>query len=789
MADSKDEIILKLKIEENRALRKLKEVKESVGSLDRRTTKYKNTVREQVALESKLISIRKQRVAANKQMEGSVKKLTKAQEKGLSAAGASTSATLELGRVISDAPYGIRGMANNIQQLGSNLFFMSKKTDEVTGKTLGFKGAVGSLLGGLIGPAGLLIAFQGLIALWDYLGDGAKKAESDTRDFLAGISDLLEVQTDVNDKIEEYLVLQKLKKELDDDKKKSNEELRKIDVELLEIEKKKVNTLKLMTLNEEAYANSKDKSTTKAKGYLKNETANAKKLEELTTKENALNTKRASITGQYLEKLRKYREEKKKLTAVEADTLKGLKKLKKEKEEERELLSKTSEDYKRLTIAIDEYQKKIEEIEGKKKKGSGKTKKISPFKTPKELDIDVKNADNAVIQYEKRLQDARLKKELNDKLSEATSEEEKAKIRRNYERDRLINQMNAEEDILKLKKANEEAIVKTKTKNHTDELKRKFELFTTELDYQQKLGKISKEDSESLKSDAAGKLFDGLAQAQTEEKVSLDEISSKYKPIFTLFSSLKAARLDALFSKDSGEGSEDSTEMEKLEAFVSRYMEISGVLTDFMNGEFNRQLTIEQNKTNALNNELRERLNNENLSANERKDIQLRIARNDEALRRRQEQIKKKQFKLNKAANIASALVSTYSGASAAYFNTLKNPANALDPTAGLVRAKINAGVATALGLANVAMIARQKFQSSISTAPTAGALGGGGGSGSGNGDRSFNFNLAGASQENQLAQTLQGRFDQPLQAYVVSRDITNQQQLDMDIQNNASFG
>ena len=60
MADNKDEILLKLKIEENRALKKLKEVKESVNNLDRRTKKYKNTVREQVALESKLISVRKQ---------------------------------------------------------------------------------------------------------------------------------------------------------------------------------------------------------------------------------------------------------------------------------------------------------------------------------------------------------------------------------------------------------------------------------------------------------------------------------------------------------------------------------------------------------------------------------------------------------------------------------------------------------------------------------------------------------------------------------------------------------
>jgi hypothetical protein len=701
-----------------------------------------------------------------------VDKFTNRLDGASKAAGASTSATLELGRVLSDMPYGIRGVANNLQQLGSNLFFMSKKTDDVTGKMLGFKGAVGSVLKGLIGPAGLLIAFQGLIALWDYLGDGAKKAESDTRDFLDGISDLLEVQTNVNDKIEEYLVLQKLKTELDNDKKKSNEELRKVDAELLEIEKKKINTLKIMTLNEEAYANSKDKSTTKAKGYLKNETSNAKKLEELTTKENELNKKRTSITGQYLEKLRKYREEKDKLTAVEADTLKGLKKLKKEKEEERELLSKTSEDYKRLTIAIDEYQKKIEEIEGKKKKGSGKTKKISPFKTPKELEIDIKNADNAIIQYEKKLEDARLKKELNDKLSEATSEEEKAKIRRNYEKDRLINQMNAEEDILNLKKSAEEAVVKTKTKNHVDELKRKYTEFITELDYKKKLGKISEEDAKRLKGDAAGKLFESLAQADTEERVSLDEITEKYKPIFALFKNLKSARLEALFTTESS--NEES--INKFQEFANRFNEISASVTSFMDGEFTRQMTIEQNKTNALNNELRERLNNENLSADERKSIQLKIARNDEALRKKQEQIEKKRFRMNKAASIAGALVNTAAAA-----------AGVMKDAKGGFFARLSQAIPTiAFGLAQVATIARQKFQSSAGATVPAGALGGGG---SGGADRSFNFNLAGASQENQLAQALQGQFDQPIQAYVVSRDITNQQQLDQDILTNASFG
>ena len=204
-------------------------------------------------------------------------------------------------------------------------------------------------------------------------------------------------------------------------------------------------------------------------------------------------------------------------------------------------------------------------------------------------------------------------------------------------------------------------------------------------------------------------------------------------------------------------------------------MEVQQGLTNFMSGEFQRQITLEQNKTNAINNELRERLNGENLSKSERKRIQLEIARNDEALRKKQEKIEKKRFKMQKAANISAALIQTYLAASTA----LKN--------FGGVPTGIPAMSATiAAGLLNVAAIARQKFQSSAGATPTAGALGGGG---SGGNDRSFNFNLAGASRENQLANTLQGRFNQPLQAYVVSRDITNQQQLDEEITSSASFG
>lgn len=64
-----------------------------------------------------------------------------------------------------------------------------------------------------------------------------------------------------------------------------------------------------------------------------------------------------------------------------------------------------------------------------------------------------------------------------------------------------------------------------------------------------------------------------------------------------------------------------------------------------------------------------------------------------------------------------------------------------------------------------------------------------GGGSDGGSGGREFDFNLVGSTGQNQLAQATAGQLNQPVQAYVVSSAITSQQQLDNNIQTNASFG
>jgi len=685
--------------------------------------------------------------------------------KGLAgASGGATTSVLELGRVVSDAPYGIRGMANNVSQLASNMLFTSQQIDKTTGKAIGFNGVLKDMSKVFMGPLGILFVIQGAIAALDYFYGAAKKAEK-------SISDLTS-KTYAGSIVAKGYVKELENVNISEDRRAVvTQELIKLVPTLTEADLKYGANLDKVRLKIKSYALAQasriqvDNLVQENSEVLaaKNELESIKQIED--SEERLKRMKKfiletgADISGFYLG------------FGQEALINKGN-------------IDATEEEFERLGRIIDKESEpiieriseltKALELDPSKGKGKGKVKKISPFKTPKELDIDIKNAENAIIQYEKKIEDARLKEEFNEKMSTAKTEEEKEKIRRTYQRDRLLNQIKAEKLALELKKKTEIENVKLKTSSHKADLKRIYDKYIFELSLNKKL---SDEERKKLKDEATGKFGIANIQATGEENISIQEITDKYTPLFSLFQKLSDARLSALFSMPSKEGKkDDKTEEYDLEAGLNSYMELQQGLTSFMDGEFSRQITIEQNKTNAINNELRERLNNENLSAGERKNIQLQIARNDEALRKKQEKIEKKRFRMQKAANISQALIETYLAA-----------AKALKTFGGVPTGLPAMSATIATGLLNVATIARQQFQSSAGATVPAGALGSGGGSGGG--DRSFNFNLAGASQENQLAQTLQGRFDQPLQAYVVSRDITNQQQLDQDILSSASFG
>ena len=134
------------------------------------------------------------------------------------------------------------------------------------------------------------------------------------------------------------------------------------------------------------------------------------------------------------------------------------------------------------------------------------------------------------------------------------------------------------------------------------------------------------------------------------------------------------------------------------------------------------------------------------------------------------EKSQKRAFQINKAVGIAQAIINTAGAVSAAI-----NPAvGGLGIPAGLP----GAALAAATGAAQIATIAKTKFQGGSSgdvSAPSEAGLGEA---------VSPQFNVVGESGVNQLAQLQQ----QPTQAYVVSGDVTSAQALDRNRVENATL-
>lgn len=202
---------------------------------------------------------------------------------------------------------------------------------------------------------------------------------------------------------------------------------------------------------------------------------------------------------------------------------------------------------------------------------------------------------------------------------------------------------------------------------------------------------------------------------------------------------------------------------------IDKTKEYVQALADFIDADFEAQKQKEENKTNAANNELRARLSNENLSKEEKEKINQQIAANDEKLRLKQEEIDKKRFKTDKAFRISMALMDTASAALKAYVSQLN-----FDPTSP-IRAALAAAAATALGLAQVAMISKQQFQTSASATPPSVSSG----AGQGSSVQAPNFNVVGQSNVSQLAELVQAQLDRPFKTYVVAKEVTTAQELE----------
>ena len=609
---------------------------------------------------------------AVKKLNGTIQETT---TKGLNPmidkTGLAGATVVELGRTISDSNYGIRGMANNLSQLATLMTTLIVTTKGVAN---GFR----ALWAALMGPLGIIVVFQTVIAVIESFAIKNQGASKTTKELTASINEetealqaLINVTGDANGLLSEELELRKAQLAL----KIANKKL--VDIEISQADKRKKLEEQLMHFKQS--------------------------LQELD------------------EQAIKYRQEGNDLDALMIEE--GKRKI---------ILNKLISENTQELNGLNEERNKLDEDY------------LETLERLNELELERRlNAPNSISLYQEYIK--RLKDFQQNSATSAKEFEAAAKAIIYWENQ--IKKISGDPDALKkLDKAIEEG---------SD---RRLEALEAELKAIQQ-----------LLDEYSGKLFD---KAEKEEPIRFFDYD---------FDDLDVdIAIDELLDKNKKADQARIDSVNRMADAAQAFGDILSGIAGIMDAEFEKQMDVEQNKTTALNNQLRERLANEQLSANERENIQSQISTNDEKLRKKQEEIAKKRFKTEKAMRISIGLVDTAASALKAYGSQL-----IVGDPSSFIRAKVAAGIATALGLAQVAMISKQQFIGSASATPP----GVGGSSLSGGAVQAPDFNIVGASQTNQIAEAIQGKLQTPIKAYVVSKDVSTAQEMDRNIVGTASLG
>ena len=243
----------------------------------------------------------------------------------------------------------------------------------------------------------------------------------------------------------------------------------------------------------------------------------------------------------------------------------------------------------------------------------------------------------------------------------------------------------------------------------------------------------------------------------------------------------------------------NKTQQEKeIEAVNEKYFRLNELAVQ--NGEDTK--ILEENKLNAINEintkYAKEKSDLENTEREKKKELDKKAAEDEKQLQLQKldaakntfttianlselfagknREAQKKAFKIQKAANIANATIDTYKAATGAYASL------AAVPLVGPILGGVAAGAAITAGLINVKNIASQQFDSGSSS---------GGGSMStpslnvdGGQGQAPSFNIVGQGSVGSMAQLEQ----KPIQAFVVSGEVTSQQALDRNRLRNATL-
>ena len=679
MADSEKTIRLKIELEIARAKSNIKGLESQIEKLDMRFTKNKVKAKQLAVEYDKLANSKSRLSQSSLTLEKSSTNVSTKLNQVKNASGGATASVLEMGRVISDSNYGIRGVANNLSQLATNMMFTAKSAG-------GFGAGLAHIGKTLMGPLGLLLLFQTGIALLEKWSMSSNDAKTDT------------------DKLTESI--EKQNEEL-----KQNIALRKMQIQDV-----------INFLNDPQIIN-------EYKSLL------------------------SDLTGDYLDKEAALTELSDRFAKI---GFKDSKLLKDQNimQSDRVLIAVN-------LIAIQEQTLKLEEERARVSKS---------ISQQKEIEKDFSEGNISLAMRNMKLQDV-----------------EFVNLKKTIGFQKVINELN---------KQNQEIIDKTvviKTKKTTGKGKEEKILpidpifgqdidvliegydksINLNLQYQRKLNK-----SRAFLSDEQK-----VIQSEKNRELLKEEIAHNEK------------MLEADMAN--GEGSMQ---------VIERRNTINNLMIDLRNSDLDHELMIIEQKKNAQMEYANYVASIGNILARisgKNKDMALAallvqkgaaianvVIKNNESNAAIMQKATADATEANTTGTLAVAKGTTMLATG--------NPLGQLAITAGKAAiasgASILAQGATAKTKNNIS--AGMSIASILATTLSSRSLGGGGSSGNGGGgvsggggSREFDFNLVGSTGVNQLAQGIGGQFDQPIQAYVVSSQMTSQQQLDNVIQSSATIG
>jgi hypothetical protein len=626
-------------------------------------------------------------------------KLSKNAGKGKAASGATGGATatvLELGRTISDSNYGIRGMANNLSQLVSNLAFTTKAAG-------GFAAGLKSIWSAMMGPLGLVLAFQGVIALLERFEINSMKASSASKDLDDSLKDeittlgiyksaLLDVNTTLQERVGIIKGLSALDNKLAEDLKNAAG-----------------NTKEIVNITE-------------------------KYIEQLTLQEK-LSLKKIELNEAIAESTKLVEDKEKDLQDIRNIANADI------DEESREALrlsvaTNITNAQEKQNKVLSEYLLLWSKVTNEEKENAKESKKV--FKQ-KYLDLS-----KIILGFQRE-----------EEIALEENEVRKFAIQKRYQEQDLLRRRENFEEKERLR------LEEFKRSNASDEEKllaeKKFEesILTAKMDYFRALLALEDKYNANVKMRDEER-YRGYEQRlrEAENEVTNIMLEGQILRANNIMQGLDIQRtlLDEKLAQDLERINKEEEEKKK---------QISNLADRvFIEEEYERQRTAAKQQNSN------DRIAIDEAERNARMETLGLLSGAFTAFA----SLSGKATKRHKQLAIAGALIDTYAGVDKA-FN---------DPTIPSTLGRFALGASTLVkGLMNVRKISSINPNSTSTPTPQAG----------GGGDRTFDFNLVGSTGTNQLAEAVGSQFQEPVQAYVVSSQMTSQQELDLQISTGASLG